>query len=205
MSPERAVLPKNVSPVHYDLKLTPNLETFVLRGEATIHVKVHEPTSTIQVNAKALVIDTASVIIGEETHKATKIETTAEEVITFTFAHKIPKGAALLALEFTGELNDRMNGFYRSSYKDKDGNVKYMAVTQFEATAARQAFPCWDEPACKATFSVALVIPFELTALSNTPVKEMTAVEPDVKTVYFEKTPIMSTYVSLKSSIPTNF
>lgn len=89
-----------------------------------------------------------------------------------------------------------MNGFYRSQYKDKDGNVKHMAVTQFEASSARQAFPCWDEPSCKATFSVALVIPFELVALSNTPIKEMTAVEPDVKTVYFEKTPIMSTYVS---------
>ncbi|GJJ77589.1 aminopeptidase 2 [Entomortierella parvispora] len=195
MSPERVVLPTNVSPVHYDLKLTPNLETFVLKGEAAITVAIHEPTCTIQVNAKALVVDRASVIIGNEIYKATSIESTASEVITVTFAQELPKGAALLDLEFTGELNDQMTGFYRSEYKDKDGKVKYMAVTQFESTMARQAFPCWDEPSCKATFSAALVVPKELTALSNTPVKEITDVGSDVKTVHFEKTPIMSTYL----------
>jgi aminopeptidase 2 len=89
-----------------------------------------------------------------------------------------------------------MNGFYRSQYKDADGNDKYMVVTQFEPVDARQAFPCWDEPAIKATFSVTLVVPFALEALSNMPVRLITAVEPDVKTVHFEKTPIMSTYVS---------
>lgn len=61
---------------------------------------------------------------------------------------------------------------------------------------ARRAFPCWDEPSAKATFAIALVIPSELTALSNTPIERMTAVEPEEVTIYFEKTPIMSTYVS---------
>lgn len=55
----------------------------------------------------------------------------------FTFAHEIPKGEALLSIDFDGEINDKMNGFYRSSYKDKDGSTKHMAVTQFEATSAR--------------------------------------------------------------------
>lgn len=90
-----------------------------------------------------------------------------------------------------------MNGFYRSQYKNKEGETKHMAVTQFEACDARQAFPCWDEPSVKATFAISMVVPFELEALSNMPIKEMTAVEPDVKTVYFETTPIMSTYVSV--------
>lgn len=133
-------------------------------------------------------------------HNATAIEYTTDQVASFTFAHQLPVGPARLEIAFEGEHNDRMNGFYRSQYKDADGNTKYMVVTQFEACDARQAFPCWDEPSVKATFSVTLVVPFALQALSNMPQMQlkhmMTAVEPDVKTVYFEKTPIMSTYVS---------
>lgn len=129
-------------------------------------------------------------------YKATAIECTPNQIATFTFAQQIPVGPAVLEVEFEGEHNDHMNGFYRSQYKDAEGNTKHLVVTQFEACDARQAFPCWDEPAAKATFSVTLVVPFAMEALSNMPVKEITAVESDVKTVYFEKTPIMSTYVS---------
>ncbi|KAF9947569.1 hypothetical protein BGZ70_002613 [Mortierella alpina] len=194
MAPERVVLPKNVTPVHYDLKLTPNLETFVFSGEVAISVNVHEPTSVIKLNAKKLAIHRASITVGGETHKAA-VDTSSDQIATFTFAQSVPKGSAVLEIDFDGELNDRMNGFYRSQYRDSDGNTKYMAVTQFEACDARQAFPCWDEPEAKATFSIALVVPSHLTALSNMPIKEMTAVEPEVVTVYFDKTPIMSTYL----------
>ena len=118
------------------------------------------------------------------------------ETSTFTFEAELPKGKAVLSINYDGILNDKMHGFYRSSYKDGEGNTKYMGVTQFEATDARCAFPCWDEPAVKATFSIKLVVPVELEALSNMPVSEITQVEPEEKTVHFEKTPVMSTYVS---------
>ncbi|KAF9148112.1 hypothetical protein BGX20_006449, partial [Mortierella sp. AD010] len=131
------------------------------------------------------------------------IETTFDEnreTTTLTFESDLPKGPAVLNINYSGILNDKMAGFYRSSYKDADGNAKIMGVTQFEATEARRAFPCWDEPSAKATFSIKLVVPTELDALSNMPVEEITMVEPEEKTVHFEKTPIMSTYhESIKS------
>ncbi|GFR58996.1 puromycin-sensitive aminopeptidase [Elysia marginata] len=101
-----------------------------------------------------------------------------------------------LNIKFTGELNDKMKGFYRSKYTLND-QEKYLAVTQFEATDARRAFPCWDEPACKATFDVTLVVPKDRIALSNMPIisdKEVEG-EENLKEVSYSTTPIMSTYL----------
>ncbi|RKP04556.1 peptidase family M1-domain-containing protein [Thamnocephalis sphaerospora] len=90
-----------------------------------------------------------------------------------------------------------MSGFYRSSYQDKDGNKKFMGVTQFESTDARKAFPCWDEPAVKATFDVTLNVPKHLTALSNMNVisEQDVADNEALKAVTFATTPVVSTYL----------
>lgn len=87
-----------------------------------------------------------------------------------------------------------MKGFYRSKYTSPSGDEKYAAVTQFEPTDARQCFPCWDEPALKATFNIKLTVPKDLTALSNMPVLH-SAEHRDTVTYTFEKSPIMSTYL----------
>ena len=73
----------------------------------------------------------------------------------------------MLHTEFTGILNDKLHGFYRSTFTDADGVEQVIATTQFEATDARRAFPCWDEPDFKAVFGVTLVVDDDLAALSN--------------------------------------
>lgn len=100
-----------------------------------------------------------------------------------------------LNVDFAGIVNDKMAGFYRSSYQ-LDGKQKYMVSTQFEATDARRAFPCWDEPAAKATFTISIKLPENMTALSNMNVKAV-AVDHDnhLKVVTFMKTPLVSTYL----------
>jgi aminopeptidase N len=141
------------------------------------------------------------------------------QTVTLTFAKPLPVGAgasagATLRLAFTGTLNDKMAGFYRSAYTAPGGERRHMGVTQFEATDARRAFPCWDEPSLKATFSVSLRVPADRTALSNMPPKSTvlastvadgdkgttgsSAVQkgpPGWKDVLFERTPLMSTYL----------
>merc|ERR1719315_344047 len=118
------------------------------------------------------------------------------ESLSLLLAHNLQKGPATVTYTFTGVLNDQMRGFYRSKYT-MDGEERYMAVTQFESTDARQAFPCWDEPAVKATFDMTIVGPKDRVILSNMPEIESKEDPEDAncKVVTFATTPIMSTYL----------
>ena len=89
------------------------------------------------------------------------------EQATFDFPETLNPGRWELQIAFSGILNDKLHGFYRSTYKDPNGREKTLASTQFESTDARRAFPCWDEPAFKAVFQVTLVVDQALTAISN--------------------------------------
>lgn len=76
-------------------------------------------------------------------------------------------GITVLCIKYSGLLNEKLKGFYRSVYNLPSGEQKYAAVTQFEAIDARRAFPCWDEPSCKATFDVRMVAEEHKTVISN--------------------------------------
>ena len=102
-------------------------------------------------------------------------------------------------MDFEGELNDKMKGFYRSKYfSHPDLQERYAAVTQFEATDARRCFPCWDEPALKATFNISMTIPENLVGLSNMPLIDEEKSGNATKTLKFATSPIMSTYCKIR-------
>jgi len=103
-------------------------------------------------------------------------------------------------LKFTGTLNDKMAGFYRSTYKNTDGSEAILATSQLEATDARRAFPCFDEPSLKAEFTITLIADKHLTCLSNMDVSSESEVHSEIsgstkKAVKFNKSPLMSTYL----------
>ena len=212
MSAERALLPSNVTPRGYQLELRPDLDTFTFGGSVAIAVDVVEPTATVVLHANELLISSATAEAGGATHQAQvrraphaapppplnfgQVSYSAkEETATLQFGCALPKGEATLTLKFAGILNDKMAGFYRSTYTDAAGAQKPMAVTQFEATDARRAFPCWDEPACKATFEVTMRVPAGLQALGNMPVARSAALPSGETDVTFQPTPVMSTYL----------
>jgi hypothetical protein len=78
---------------------------------------------------------------------------------------------ATLSASFSYELRDKLTGLYHSRFTGTDGAEHSIATTQHEATSARETFPCWDEPAFKATFALALHVPTDdgTFALSNMP------------------------------------
>src|SRR5438552_32537 len=192
MDPYR--LPTHVVPTRYDLRLEPDLASSRFAGAVTIAIKVLQPTSEIVLNAAELEISEA-ILAREEDSQSARIaleETT--ERCRLAFDRPIPKGTYSLRLVFRGTLNDKLRGFYRSKYKDAAGQEHCLAATQFEATDARRAFPCWDEPAFKAVFASTLLIDAALTAVSNTGVLAEYA-EGNKKVVRFADSIPMSTYL----------
>ena len=190
-------LSPDVSPEHYRLVLEPDLEQFTFAGSVSIDLTVRRAVSEIVLNAAELAASSARVeASGGLGLSADRIELDEEsERLTLGFPGEIPAGQATLTVEFDGFLNDQLRGFYRSSYTAADGAERRLATTQFEATDARRAFPCWDEPSVKATFDVTLVVPSELEAISNMPIAGVEQAPSGKKAVRFETTPRMSTYL----------
>ena len=193
MDPYR--LPRTVVPDRYDIGLEPDLTTLTFRGEEAIAVDVAEPIREIVLNAVELAIDEAVVVdaAGREQRAVVTLDEAAERA-RLDFAETLATGRGRLRIAFRGTLNDKLRGFYRSVYKDPSGATRTLAATQFEATDARRAFPCWDEPAFKAVFAVTLAIDPVLTAVSNTRVVAETR-EGDRKVLRFADTITMSTYL----------
>src|SRR5919106_3027842 len=191
-----SLLPAEIRPVKYQVSLSPNLTAFTFAGEETIEIEVSQPTSQIVLNAAELEIQEAYLLRDGQRLPAQAIALDAEqETATLTFAAPLPTGTMQLFMRFTGILNDKLRGFYRSEYTLPDGTKHVMATTQFEAPDARRAFPCWDEPAHKAKFELSLIIPDTLTAISNMPIVSETPQALGTMLVRFAESPIMSTYL----------
>ncbi|XP_026656624.2 aminopeptidase M1-B-like isoform X2 [Phoenix dactylifera] len=191
-------LPEFAAPRRYDLFLKPDLSACAFAGAAEIALDVLAATRFLVLNAADLAVDHASISFknqesSQELRPLEIVEVQEDEILVLGFDRVLPLGKGILRIRFTGTLNDQMKGFYRSVY-EYNGEKRNMAVTQFEAADARRCFPCWDEPAFKATFRITLKVPSELVALSNMPVIEE-KIDGLLKTLSFQESPIMSTYL----------
>lgn len=190
-------LPTTIVPERYELFLAPDLVNWTFSGKEKISVHVIEPMREIVLNAAEL--DLRAVCLrragGEVLQGSARLDAENEQA-ALTFGAPVPAGRHELEIEFSGVLNDKLHGFYRSTYKDSHGEEKRLASTQFESTDARRAFPCWDEPAFKAVYQVTLLVDEKLTAISNARVVGETALpESGKKKVVFADTIKMSTYL----------
>lgn len=193
---DRYRLPTTVVPSRYELELAPDLDAATFAGTVAIAVDVRQPVDEVVLNALELEIDEAWVEAPDGTRIDATVALDAEtERATFALASTAPAGPATVHARFRGALNDKLNGFYRSTFKDVDGNERTIATTQMEATYARKAFPCWDEPVHKATFAVTLVVPEHLTALSNAAEIGREPAGDGLVRVRFADTMVMSTYL----------
>uniref|UniRef100_A0A8C8C7Q2 Aminopeptidase n=1 Tax=Oncorhynchus tshawytscha TaxID=74940 RepID=A0A8C8C7Q2_ONCTS len=197
-------LPASVRPVNYDLSLTPNLTSMTFTGRTVINMTILHDTKRIVLHSSELIITKATFQVGEDKSVEVKVlEYKPWQQIAVSFLEDLKVGqVCVLTLDYAANLSHTYDGFYNSSYNDKTGAKRVLAATQFEPQAARKAFPCFDEPAFKATFLVRITREPGYITLSNMP--QVLCVCVGLLEDEFEQTGVnMSTY--LVAFIVANF
>ncbi len=195
---ERYRLPRTVVPSRYDLTLEPDLDAGTFDGAVAVALEVVEPVTEIVLNTNELTLGDATLTAADgRAIEVSKILTDDDaERATVDLAETADPGEWTLKISFRGDLNPRLTGFYRSTYQDEDGNTQVVGTTHFEATDARRAFPCWDEPDLKAVFAITLVVKGGLAAVSNGPEVERESLADGRVRIRFADTMKMSTYLA---------
>ncbi len=183
----------NYHPVSYKIHLEPDLVNFTFAGTAAILLEAPNPVEEIVLDLLEIEIERCQVLQSKNAVDcAFKFDPDKEEL-----GIVLPEplsGSINLTIDYRGIINDKMAGFYRSRYTYQD-QTGYMAVTQFEESDARRAFPCMDHPARKATFDISMDIDPHLVGISNGAVRDKRMLDSGKMRITFEQTPKMSTYL----------
>ncbi|XP_069909348.1 aminopeptidase N isoform X1 [Oryctolagus cuniculus] len=203
-------LPKTLIPDSYNVVLRPYLSPnsqglYIFTGSSTVRFTCQEATNVIIIHSKKLnytITQGHPVVlrgVGGSQPPAiasTELVELTEYLVVHLQGQLVAGSQYEMDTQFQGELADDLAGFYRSEYME--GNVrKVVATTQMQAADARKSFPCFDEPAMKATFNITLIHPRDYTALSNMLPRSSTALpeDPNWTVTEFHTTPKMSTYL----------
>ncbi|GFO20234.1 aminopeptidase n-like protein [Plakobranchus ocellatus] len=198
-------LPKTLVPQAYDIFLHPNISRSEFSGQVEMILRVMEETDAIVFHVNELNISNVAVHMGKSNTTFSQalaivkqLEYKTNQQFYVQLAERVSAGSFLkVVVKFSGELKrDVMDGFYQSSYT-VNGEERYMASTQFEATDARKAFPCLDEPALKATFKLSIVREKKHISLFNMPLmtSEPYGESPNLILDKYNPSPKMSTYL----------
>jgi aminopeptidase N len=189
----RIELPSHVVPLHYEIHINPDINRMRFSGFIQITVAVRQPTRSIVLNSVDLYFQRAELLQKQIQTRRVYFDAPAGTA-TLEFPEEIACGEYDLQIAYEGKIYQSAQGLFLTKYNSAEG-PKHMLVTQFEAVAARRFIPCWDEPAQKATFGLAVTCPQGELAISNMPVDSVAALEDGLQRVRFQKTPRMSSYL----------
>jgi puromycin-sensitive aminopeptidase len=181
-------LPRTVLPRAYRAELAVDLTHDRFEGSIDIDLTVAEPAPRVHLHGVGLTVTAAHLSVGGAQHDVANIAAdTPSETLTLELAQPLPAGPASLHLEWSGAFSPGLRGLYRA------GSI---AVTQFEAADARRVFPCFDEPAFKATWTLALRDVGEgVPVISNGRILDDAAGPDGRRRIRFAPTPVMSSYL----------
>ncbi|KAM8895416.1 aminopeptidase N-like isoform 1-T3 [Spinachia spinachia] len=204
-------LPDSLVPVIYNVSLWPRLkpdanDLYVFTGRSSVVIRCVKETDLIIIHSNKLNLTSLhghhATLTGlggasaPAVHRSWLVVKT--EYLVIQLRSRLAVGASyVLYTEFTGELADDLEGFYRSEYTE-DGVRKVIATSQMQATYARKTFPCFDEPSLKAVFSVTIIHDPNTIALSNgmeIGTEDLIIDGVPVRETTFEPTKKMSTYL----------
>ena len=190
---ENVRLPSSVTPVHYRITLQPNMDTFYVNGTSEIEASVNDETDYILLHVKDIIVDSISVD-GYSVRRTFEYDENDFYVVQLTSRLRV--GVIMIRITYHYMLTaDELVGFYNSSYLLSNGEKEVLATTQFEPTDARRAFPCFDEPAMKANFTITLIHSSQYHAVSNMPIASEKGVGNGLTCTEFQTSVRMSSYL----------
>jgi aminopeptidase N len=189
---DRVVLPADVVPERYDIKVTPNAQSLTFAGEVEITISVQEATDRIVLNAADLTIGRTALSGSSEIPKVVLDET--QQTATFVFEKPVEPGRYVLSIDYTGKIYQQASGLFALDYDTPRGQRRAL-FTQFENSDARRFVPSWDEPGRKAVFALTIEALQGEMAISNMPVAKTIAEGDGRMAVRFADSPKMSSYL----------
>jgi aminopeptidase N len=162
----------------------PTSKSLGIAGVEVVDAEVREPTTRLTLNAVNMTLDAAT--IDDSTQAADIALDAGAETATLTFPKLLAAGTHRLRIGFTSRINAFGRGLFYVDYPTDDG-VKRMLSSHLEPADARRIFPCWDEPAFKATFALAVTVPRSFLPVSNMPVIREQPLASDSKQVAFAR------------------
>jgi len=171
-------LPRHLVPVNYKLELVPFIvpDNFSIRGYAEIEMHCKEGAFNVTLHVADMMVENDTIALMEKDGAPVDIfnidyDLDREFIVVNLNAGLEAGKNYVIRIHYTAYLKDNLKGFYRSVYKDRTtGEEEYIAVTQFQPTDARRAFPCFDEPGIKATYEVSLGRRPDMSSISNMPI-----------------------------------
>ncbi|XP_055525840.1 aminopeptidase N-like [Wyeomyia smithii] len=206
---ERYRIPGYIIPFHYWIQITTDVHngSRLFSGKVDIHFTLDEPSSELYVHSRALNLTKAELYLipinGTDADRDFlqylnySYDRDREFLEFVTEDIMLPSESYLLCIEYTGLLRTDSDGFYMGEYTNDSGIRRYFAATQFQPISARTAFPCFDEPALKATVDLQIIHHRMYNATSNMPLLSQENPEnlDDYIISTFDRTPVMSIYL----------
>jgi aminopeptidase N len=184
-------LPKNVVPIDYTVAIVPDPTRLTLQGTESVVLEFREATDTIVLNSLNQSLDHVR-LEGQPVRQS--VSDDQQQLTTITLNQPAPPGRHTLEFSYQGKIETKPQGLFAQPYTKPGGGKGLLLSTQFEATDARRMFPCWDEPAFRATFELSVTVAAEWATVSNMPIAKR-VVHDKLATVSFERTPKMPTYL----------
>jgi aminopeptidase N len=188
----RVVLPDDVVPRRYDIEIHPDASHLSFSGSVRVRIEVLRPTSRVTLNAVDLVLDHVALDGGRANPKTER--DADRQQLTLRFKAALQRGEHALSIDYHGRIYQQPAGLFALDYETPAGKRRAL-YTQFESGDARRFLPCWDQPDRKAVFALSAVVPSDLTAVSNTPIRHTTTLGRGLKRVKFAPSPRMSSYL----------
>ena len=187
-------LPKTVAPRHYVIHLEPDENQMTVDGAEAVEMDVLKPTHQIVMNAGDMKIWNATLTHSGAREKLVAQPDLSQQQVKFVTAQDLRPGTYTLSFCFRSPINNESRGLFLQHYQS-DGKTENILATQMRPDKARQLFPCWDEPAFRATFQLSVKVDKKTSAVSNMPEVAEEPVGSDKKIVIFERSPPMSSYL----------